>query len=252
MAGKAKGGRSAQAADASEVVTLRYKPKFTNFKLWIVGDTPLITHAWSHKAKLAMYEKQKKKVRGGREARDPQADFVSSLYDMGDGRYGFPVTGIKKAILGAAHKDKGVEKTLVMRSLFFHAEMVRVMPALAGSICDLPLVQIYGGEPEMREDMVRVGAGLNKTATLAYRGQFTVWGVRLRGRYNAAAMEMDTLAVLIEEAGISSGLGEWRNERNGIFGAFRLATAEEEAEWEAYAAGTGPLPVPYQYAQAAE
>ena len=56
---------------------------------------------------------------------------------------------------------------------------------------------------------------------------------------------------LIEEAGMSCGLGEWRNERKGMFGAFRVATLGEEEAWDNFAAGKGPLPAP-QYQEAAD
>jgi hypothetical protein len=231
---------------------LSQKPQFEAFKTWIIGSTPLITHSWSEKARIEMLSKQVKAVKGGKEARDPHADFVSSLYAMGEEVYGFPATGIKNCILSAAHKDKGVARSGVMAALWLDADMVRTRPALAGATCDMPLIRIFGSKPEMREDMVKVGSGLNKTASLAYRAQFTTWGLRITGRYNASVLSGDALAFLIQEAGLSYGIGEWRNERKGMFGAFHLATEEEEAEWEAYAAGEGDLPVPYEYAMAAE
>ncbi len=233
-------------------VSLSKKPEFKRFSIWIVGDTPLITHAWSEKAKREMLSKQVKATKAGKEARDPDADFISSLYDMGDGTYGFPATGIKNCILSAAHKDKGVAKTMVQQALFINADMVRVRPALAGAICDMPLVRIYGGSPEMREDMVRVGVGLNKTASLAYRGQFTVWAMQVTGRLNTSVLAPEALAFLIQEAGLSFGLGEWRNEKKGMFGSFHLADAEEEAAWASYRAGSGSLPLPAGYQMAAE
>lgn len=231
---------------------LSTKPIFQGFKLWIVGDTPLITHAWSQKAKTEMLQKQVKATRGGKDARDPQADFVSSLYEMGDGSYGFPATGVKNCILAAAHKDKGVARSSVMSALWIDAQMVRTRPALAGAICDMPLLRIYGGQPEMREDMVKIGAGMQKTANLAYRGQFTVWAMKVTGRFNASVITAEALAFLIQESGMASGLGEWRNERKGMFGAFHLANAEEEKEWESYANGKGSIPAPAGYQMAAE
>lgn len=229
--------------------TLAKKAAFRHFTVWLVGDTPLITHAWSEKAKREMLSKQVKAPKAGKEARDPHADFVSSLYEMGKDKngndaYGFPVTGIKNCILSAAHKDKGIARSATMASLWLEAEMVRVRPALAGAICDMPLVRIHGSKPEMREDMVRVGSGLNKTASLAYRAQFTTWAIKIRGRFNATALNEDQIAFLISEAGPSFGLGEWRNERKGMFGAFHIGSPEEEAAWERFIAGKGPLPVP--------
>lgn len=232
---------------------LSTKTLFSTFKIWLIGDTPLITHAWSHKAKLEMLQKQVSAIKGkGKQPRDPHQDFVDSLYDLGDGTYGFPVTGIKNSILSAAHKDKGIPRDTVMRSLWLNAQMIRVRPALSGAICDMPLVRIYGGDPEMREDMVKIGSGLNKTANLAYRGQFTVWAMPVSGRFNASVVTPEKLAFLIQEGGTGAGLGEWRNERKGVFGAFHLATAEEEATWSDYANKKGPLPIPQSYRMAAE
>ena len=219
---------------------------------WIVGDTPLITHAWSEKAKREMLAKQVKAVRAAKEARDPQGDFVSSLYEMSEGVYGFPVTGIKNCILASAHKDRGVARSAVMQSLFLEAEMTRVRPAMAGAICDMPLVRIWGSAPEMREDSVKIGSGLNKVASLAYRAQFTHWAIRLRAKFNPEILTPEAFAFLVQESGMASGLGEWRNERRGVFGSFRLANADEERQWESFAAGKGTLPIGENYRMAAE
>ncbi len=228
------------------------KPTFLAFVLWIVGDTPLIVHSWSEKHRREMLAKQVKAVRPGRIARNPHEDFVNSLYHLGDGNYGFPSTGVKNAILSSAHRDKGIARTSVLGALWVDAQMVRTRPAFSGSICDLPLLRIYGSAPENREDMVRVGVGLSKKASLAYRGQFTIWAMRVTGRFNASVLNEEQLGYLIDEAGMASGLGEWRNERKGMFGAFHRATAAEEEQWEAFKAGTGPLPVPESYKIAAE
>lgn len=232
----------APTGEISLAAALSKQPVYSYIKFWIVGDTPLITHAWSEKARREMLEKQVKATKPGKEARDPEADFKNSLYQMGDDAYGFPVTGVKACILSAAHKDKGVPRTDVRSALYLDAEMVRTRPALAGAMCDVPLVRIWGTKPEMREDMVRIGSGLNKTANLSYRGQFTTWAIRVTGKFNSTTLTAEQLAFIVQEAGLSCGLGEWRTEKDGIFGAFHLADAAEEAAWEAFAAGTGDLP----------
>lgn len=216
------------------------------FVCWLVGDTPLITHAWSLKARLEMLTKQIKTAKAGRDARDPDQDFRDSLYAMGeeeDGTpiWGFPATGVKNSILAVAHKDKGVPRTEVMAALFINGRMARGVPAKAGAVCDLPLVRIWAPQPTMREDMVKIGKGLNKTASLAYRGMFWPWGLRITGSLNTTILAADNLAFLIREAGTACGLGEWRNERHGMFGAYHLANRAETQAWDEYTQG-GPLP----------
>lgn len=236
----------------SLTAALSKKTDYKRFAIWIVGDTPLITHAWSEKAKREMLQKQVKAVKGGKDVRDPQSDFVSSLYEMGNGGYGFPAMGFKNCVISAAHKDRGIARTAVLSALWIDADLVRVRPALAGAICDMPLLRIYGTEPENREDMVKIGSGLNKVANLAYRGQFSVWAMKVSGEFNSNIITAEALAFLIDEAGRAYGLGEWRNERKGMFGAFHLASEDEEAEWESYRSGNGKLPLPENYKVAAE
>lgn len=230
----------AERVDLSNL--LSKKTTFSYFDIWLVGDTPLITHAWSEKAKREMLQKQVKATKPGKELRDPEAEFNSSLYDMGNGTFGFPVTGVKKCILSAAHKDKGIPKTTIKSALWLDAEMTRVMPALSSAVCDMPLIRIYGSQPEMREDMVKIG-GMSKTANFTYRSQFTEWALKVTGKINTVAVTAEALAYLISEAGMAYGIGEWRNERDGVFGAFHLGSAREAHNWDQYASGNGPLPV---------
>lgn len=238
-------------ATQSLTALMSTKAPFQRFGVWIVGDTPLITHAWSEKARREMLQKQVKATKSGREARDPQADFVSSLYEMGKDTYGFPAMGIKNCFMSAAHKDKGLARSSVLASLWLDADMSRVRPALAGAICDMPLVRIWGSKPEMREDMVKIGSGLNKVASLAYRAQFSTWACRITGRINPATLTVEALAFIIQESGLSEGIGEWRNSKKGYFGAFHLASQAEEDAWELHRAGNGPLPL-NDYLEAAE
>ena len=254
---------ASQRASDGERINLRAalsrKPIFKHFHEWIIGSTPLICHAWSHKAKMEMLQKQVKATRGGKEARDPDYDFVNSLYEMGKDKggkaiFGFPVTGIKDSFLSAAHKDRGVPRSTARAALWLDAEMVRVRPALSQAICDMPLVRIWGDQPVMREDMVRIGAGLNKTANLAYRPQFTIWAIRIKGRINVEQLPEEALGVLIEQAGMMTGIGEWRNDKSGVFGSYHLGSTDEWEAWEAFSRGEGPMPIPEQYrlAEAAE
>lgn len=237
------------AEKADNIVSLRAllkgKVTYKRFAPWIVGDTPLITHAWSEKARLEMLRKQVKALApSGREARDPEEDYRNSLYEIRNGVYAFPTTAAKLALMSAAHVDKGITKTSVLSNVWMDCAMYKTRPALAGAVCNMPLTRIYGAKPEMREDMVRVGSGLNKTSTLAYRAQFFPWAAKISGRFNPTQVPPESLAFLFDEAGRACGLCDWRNEKKGVFGAFHLADAEEEEEWRRFAKGEGPMPHP--------
>ena len=66
--------------------------------------------------------------------------------------------------------------------------------------------------------------------------------MRIHITYNAPVIAQDVISSLITDAGMSCGIGDWRNEKNGMFGAFHLATAAEQDAWEKFAAGKGALP----------
>src|SRR5262249_15901195 len=85
------------------------------------------------------------------------------------------------------------------------------------------LVQIHG-EPEMREDMVRVGMG---AADIRYRAEFKQWKVCLSIRYNARVLTDEQIINLFNTAGFAGGVGEWRSEKDGSFGLFHVAMNDE-------------------------
>jgi len=219
-------------------------PQYGRFDFWIVGDTPLICHAWSLKAKEDMLAKQAKAVKDAHPPRDPQDDYETSIYELvpGSGQYGFPLGAIKNCLMSVAHKDRGVPKTTVRAALQMRGVITRVPTALAGAICEIPLVRVYGGEPQQREDMVRIGQGLKKTANLRYRAQFWPWAIYVTGKVNTRMLPTEALAFLAREGGVTSGIGDWRNEKDGIFGAFHVAPPKEQKIWDAFASGKGPLP----------
>lgn len=187
----------------------------------IVGDSPLIMHKWSEKAKKEILDKQMKKAKSkGHDAKDPFADFISSMYwldgepenktpegfaaALEDGaRFGFPSTAVKAAAVAAAYRA-GITKNMVSMNGAFH---------ILGEF-----VEIHG-EPVMREDMVKVGMGV---ADIRYRGEFPEWWSSFTVRYNAAAISLEQLINMINIGGFACGIGEWRAEKGGVYGSFHI------------------------------
>ncbi len=179
----------------------------------VKGDSPLIVHAWSRKAKEEMLNKQMKKNAKVKAAKDPEADYEESLYKFADGSgYGFPAPGFKAAIVGACRLFDGLEMTRARRLFFVESDGIGTR--------DEPLVRIHGN-PEPREDMVRVGKG---TADIRYRGMFREWEAVLRVSYIASILPLEQLVSLINAGGMG-GIGEWRPDKSatGDFGRFQVA-----------------------------
>lgn len=188
------------------------RPNLLVSQFKVKGISPLISHKWSEKAKKEMLDKQMKKALTTRQAKNPQAEFESSLYLLSNGKhpkgpYGFPAVAFKAAAVRAAKQLDGMNMTDA-RGLFY------IEPD------DGELVQIHTPEPpEMREDMVRLNG---KSADIRYRGSFVNWSVTLNVRYNADVVSQEQLLNLFELAGFSCGVGEWRMEKGGTFGTFTL------------------------------
>lgn len=175
----------------------------------LVGDSPLIVHAWSEKVKKGMLDKQMKKAKGAQQAKDPNRDYEDAFYRMPDGTPGFPAIAFKAAAVSAAGRfAEGMKMTEVRGS--FHIP------------CDRIPIE---GKPNMREDMVRVGMG---TADIRYRPEFKQWRVSLPIRYNADAISLEQIVNLFNQAGFGVGVGEWRPEKDGSNGMFHVKVSGDD------------------------
>ena len=223
-------------AKKTEVITIKPIEKVTA-EVTIVGDSGLIVHAWSEKAKKEMLDAQQGKSKGKKkEFKNPVADFIRSMYwldgmpNIPDGateeeaeeifneaikkgaRFGFPAVAIKKAAVSAAYRQ-GITKDKVSANGSFW---------LTGTE-DPEFVEIESEEPPvMREDMVRIGLG---TADIRYRGEFKKWKCKCRISYlKDGVFSLENIIAMINLGGFSCGLGEWRTEKGGISGAFHVQT----------------------------
>lgn len=190
----------------------------------IIGDSPLIVHAWSQKAKGEMLAKQMKKAKPAKEAKDPKADFEASMYRLADGGYGFPSVAFKNAAVTAGTSVAGLTKIQARQAFHILGEDADIAGAFEGSKSRVNLVRLEGDPPSLREDMVRVGMG---TADLRYRPEFSAWRAKVLVRYNENVLSESQILNLLNTAGFAVGVGEWRPERNGDYGRFHVATEQE-------------------------
>ena len=176
-------------------------------RVTLIGDSALISHKWSDKAKKEMLDKQMKQAKTAKAAKDPERDYRESLYELDGGGYGFPCVAFKAAAVGACRFTDGLKMTEARGAFHVDGEYATIE-----------------GEPSMREDMVRVGMG---TADIRYRGEFKTWRTTLRITYNADAITQGQIVNLFNLAGFGVGVGEWRPEKDGSYGRFHVAGQEE-------------------------
>ena len=217
----------------------------------IVGDTPLIMHCWDAKAKRKILAKELGlTVTKKDEAKNPVADFVSSIYwltpmpeefddDTVDkaiqiGRFGFPVSAFKMAGISAAYRMGWSKDKASLRGAFFicpdadgyYAGDLRInstrtrVDIVPNILHHNQMIEIKGDKPIMREDMVTVGID---SADIRYRGEFRNWYADMKIRYNTNGdKSLDQIINIINAGGYCCGVGEMRPERDGQYGMYHV------------------------------
>lgn len=231
------------ATTKKETVAIR-PIKLKKVPIRIVGDTPLIVHAWSEKAKKEMLDTQQGKNKTKKKATKlPFDDFARALYwltpmpevewhDDQNGedrmivteeifdeavkngaRFGFPANSFKLSANSAAYRLGWVKNQMELRGSYF-------LNAEDGG----ELVEIKGDTPMCREDMVKVGMG---SADLRYRPIFEHWYCDMFLEYNeSGSMKLNDILSCIQAGGYCCGVGEWRPERDGAFGRYHIETGK--------------------------
>lgn len=183
----------------------------------LVGISPLIQHKWSEKAKELIRDKQQlgKKTKN-RDLRDPKAEGEAAMHRTEDGKPGILAVAIKAAVIEAAHQDLGIPRTLVRKSMFIYPmgrDVVIPLETAVPSKKDVPY--------EIEEDVVRIGAG---SADLRYRPYFYDWAVTTTWELDSELLKDEDLLRLLDRAGFGVGLHEWRPEKGGEYGRFKIDT----------------------------
>jgi hypothetical protein len=179
----------------------------------ILGVTPLIDHRFSEKSKRQMLDATQGR-KSPKQPKDPEAEYQAAFYRFADGSYGHPVAGFKQATVGAARfYGKDVNMTELRQIVFVRGDIGND---------GIQLARIEG-EPHMREDVVRVGKGMD----LRYRPEFPEWRTSLLVTYVRSTLTRASVLSLIDAGGIGIGVGEWRPERKGEFGTYRIDPERE-------------------------
>jgi hypothetical protein len=173
------------------------------------GQMPLITHRFGERARKAIEDKQQHAARMAKPPRDPDAEFQDALYPLGEERYGLPAAAVKKALVAAGGR--------------FADETMTVLRGVINVMGDL--LEIRAPALRMRSDTVRIDGG--RTSSIAYRPAFWPWEIDVTIVFNTTMLSEAQLLNLVQLAGFSIGIGDWRPEKGGTFGTFTLKGAAQ-------------------------
>jgi len=187
--------------------------KIGMLKVKIKGESPMIFNQFSQKAKQQILDKQMKKAKQAKKARDPEAEYQASYYRNKKGEIALPAHNIKQSMVGAARFIDGAKMTQVRGALFVVGD-------------DQGFIKVDYKDERMREDMVRL-QGIGRPADLRFRGEVSGWSMTFWIKYNANLFSIDQVINLLKMAGFSQGLGEWRPEKGGMYGTFDVVEGSE-------------------------
>jgi len=216
-------------AKKKEDVVIINPIKINTALIRIVGVSPLIVHKWSEKAVKMMEETQQGAGKTkAKEARDPFSEFYNAIYWVkgqplseteasfdkafeNGALTGFPLCAIKQCANSAAYRRGWVKNQMQLRGAYF----------LRG--IDDPDMGTIREKPEFRRDMVRIGMG---TADVRYRPYYPEWSMQFYLDYDASdstsTWSLENIINCIEAGGQFVGIGEWRPEKDGDYGRFRI------------------------------
>ncbi len=206
----------------------------------IIGTTPLLMNRFSEKAKQQLLSPPKKKNSAEKAAtakHDPIAEFRASAYLNRDpnrsARVHAPSEWFKSAAANAALDIPGAAKAKIER-------LVQVSPQ----------IDLYG-TPYLHFGMVR-NSDMNKTPDVRCRAIFPEWAATFDISYISTLITAADIANLVAAAGEIVGCGDWRPQKGGVYGQFKIVdhdnpdyvriVAEQGAKAQAAALAT---PVPY-------
>lgn len=179
------------------------KPNRQEAVFHIKGDSLLVMHKFSHKAKLIMQEQQEagegaKKAK--REPKDFQKCCDDATYFSKQGWIGIPASAFRAAMI-AACRLVNYKMTLAKLSLFVVADGEDKQDGT-------PLIKITKGTPEMRIDPVTVGInGTDLRARPAWRAG---WEARVRIWWDGDQFSLESVSNLLMRVGMQVGLLEGR------------------------------------------
>jgi hypothetical protein len=223
--------------------------------VWIKAwpGTPLVmnnlkgkSHIEDIRMRLCGYNTSKKGT-----VRNPYDEYIGAMYIDEEGRHCLPTHGIKLAICSALQFIPEIPMTMARARRLIKVnigqeltplewEPVANKPPLVFSVAEMRqegaelkpskgkratgiyyTAAVADDMPELREDVVRL-MGKTRAPDLRYRPQYRDWSAKIVVSFPPKIITTKSVFNLINIAGKYIGLCEWRPEKGGEWGMFRI------------------------------
>lgn len=184
-------------------------------KVEIKGVTPLLIHRFGEQS-----EQGKATRRQMVSTVNPREEATKNAYIAPDGKFFFNAFSIPAAMgnAGSNHKMKGSRKTLRF-----------IVPSAVGVLNDT--ITILGDDGKFAKDFEVDSRPVTIPATkgriMRHRPRFDSWGASFELLVDDNQLDMETVQQLLTEAGQNIGIGDFRPEKRGPFGRFRIISFKE-------------------------
>jgi hypothetical protein len=183
----------------------------------LVGTSPLIMNRFSRKAWEQLLYPSGRMNKSERETsmkHNPLDEYRGALYRNRESKtptlFHIPNGAVKGALASAALDIPGATRASIER-------LTSVMS---------PNINLYG-IPEIYMAMVR-NSDMNRTPDVRTRPIFPQWACTVEIEYKTDPLNDNQIINLLAAAGIIVGLGDWRPQKGGDFGKFRIANATDK------------------------
>lgn len=183
----------------------------------ICGITPLLIHRFGENAEQAGPSRPQLTA-----SKTPREAAQEVVYQAKDGSYFFNAASITGAMsnAGANHKMRGSRKSLRF-----------VVPAACRVNSDtITILNGDGPAKTFEVDSRPVTIPSTKGRIMRHRPRFDQWSAKFDLVVNEKLLPVELAQQLLEEAGLSVGVGDFRPERRGPFGTFRITRFEEVSQ----------------------
>jgi len=186
------------------------KNKFVDIEIESISSLLMNRRSDRVKESLRRYKKDDFKKQGKDKNRDlkhitDEEEVKEKIHYTNDGKIGFPAMGFKIGMMSVAPK------------LGIYTNQLNSVQILGGVI---PIKYV---KMNINRTMGKMG-GRSKTPQEIIRPEFVDWSCKITIKFNSEIINEEQIVNILNWAGSEIGLGDWRPEKKGSYGMYKVKT----------------------------